>query len=930
MRVEISKNRGILFFVMLMMISLVGTGYSATTGPNIFQAGGFELEPLKWTLTDDAVIDDNVAYQGQKSLRIRGKGTAHNASYHLAVPPGISMMLKVWIKTEGFSGYTPKISVGFKDINKGYTLGDKTAYTEIVPKYGTNEWEEYEEIVQIPEEAYYIYMTIAGKGGAGTLWFDECSVQLVGTDPVPPNPPNNLIGGRVNEFNSYLRWEEPGAASDGEKPICYRVYRSISTSNLVSPNNLIGEVYSTSYLDQDMLSPIQYCYAVTSVDLLGNEAASEIIIVSDKSPNKLAGNYGFEDINDKKWTLYQGSGTVEYDDTVSFDGNYSIKMEQKVVSTDNSQLHHGKEPIVVKEDTDYVATVWVKGDNILVDGTKGGLNFFIQTGQPNAPTVFVDGTFDWTLLHLYFNSGSAKSVIPRILFSSGTGTAWIDNYYLAELNEGLSPNSPEILNAERINGTKKVTIEWSPPKDVSGVEVIGYKLLRSSDPDFSTDTTIEYSVGLKTEFTDDDVDPYSVFYYKVIAVSGTGSESIPSEVASISTMGKVEGTVIAYDSNGEIIYISEASLQITDLNIENVFSDEDGKFTIEMLLEGNYKLEIRKASYKKEPSSFEIVGGETTILDPITLKKDDVKPNQVTYLSVDANSHIGALLISWEPPDPEGDGDEAVAYNIYKSTDPDFEVNENTKAFANIKGTLFIDNKVVFEKTYYYVVKALDAADNESELASPTKGGKVEVPPIPKIIEPESGKIFTDEALLFQWERETVDGYILEICSVEDFSKNVVELPRIPGEDSSFSTKEFPVGVSYWRLRVSYDYEVVGPATKPRKIIYTKTNTGLDTLLYVQIVPKVFDPQNDHTAKIYFVLDEEATVSVKTYNVAGKVLDVIALNEHFPAGEHYVEWNGTNNRGEHYKNGLYLIEILIKNLSDKKTNRYVGRVVINK
>ncbi len=73
MRTKNSTKIGILFFVTLVIISLVKTSYAATTGPNIFFTGGFELEPLKWTLTDDAVIDDTVLFEGKRSLRIRGK-----------------------------------------------------------------------------------------------------------------------------------------------------------------------------------------------------------------------------------------------------------------------------------------------------------------------------------------------------------------------------------------------------------------------------------------------------------------------------------------------------------------------------------------------------------------------------------------------------------------------------------------------------------------------------------------------------------------------------------------------------------------------------------------------------------------------------------------------------------------------------------------
>lgn len=926
-RTKIYPKIGILFFVTLLMVSLVKTSYAATTGPNIFFTGGFELEPLKWTLTDDAIIDDTVLFEGKRSLRIRGKGTAHNAYWEIPAAPGQSMILKVWIKTEEFSGFTPKLTITFKNINKGYMTPNYP--TEIVPKYGTNDWELYEEVIPIPEDAYYTFLTIEGKGGEGTLWFDACSIQYMGTDPVPPNPPVNLIGGRVNEHNSYLRWKEPEAASDGEKPVCYKIYRSTSMTNLVSGNNLIAdEFFENEYLDRDILAPNKYCYAVASVDLLGNEAISEIIVISSKAPTNLTGNYGFEDLSDKAWTLYKADGKIEYDNECFYEGDYSIKLEQSTIPLNSCQLHYSK--IDVKENTDYVITAWVKGKNIVADSGNAGGIVYMQTNQPGPPSAYVTGTFDWTLVYLYFNSGGASFVIPRNYFSKATGTMWIDNYYLSELNQGLSPNIPETINAERLNGTSKVTINWNPPEAIPGVEIVAYKILRSDDPTFSDNSTIKtYSVALETEFTDSDVDPYTAFYYKVVTISSTGTESFPSEAVSVPQMGKVEGFLVEYDDNEELIPVDGASVQIINPDLLET-SDSEGKFTIGALLAGDYELEIRKRRYRKQVIPFSIVAGETESLEAIVMEIKTTPPNQVTNITVDADTHIGALLISWDPPSPDPDGEEAVAYNIYKSTDPDFVANEETKFISSIATTSQIDIDVIFGETYYYAITALDDADNESKLPSPIKGAEVKTPPIPNIVAPGSGKIFTDEVPVFQWEKEDVDGYIIELCSEEKFLNNIVEIGRATEEDSSFSTEDFPTGINYWRMRVFYNTGVVGPATEPRKIIFATTNTGLDNLLYVQFEPKVFNPKEVHSAKIQFVLDKEATVTIKAYNIAGRLLDVITTNEPFPAGEHVVEWLGKSNRGEYYKNGLYLVEIVSKDPIDNKSNRYVGRIVINK
>ena len=66
--------------------------------------------------------------------------------------------------------------------------------------------------------------------------------------------------------------------------------------------------------------------------------------------------------------------------------------------------------------------------------------------------------------------------------------------------------------------------------------------------------------------------------------------------------------------------------------------------------------------------------------------------------------------------------------------------------------------------------------------------------------------------------------------------------------------------------------------------------------------PNPFNP----TTNIRFQLPEQSAVSLKIYDLRGNLVNEVALNRMFPAGEHNITWDATDNGGRKVASGLYI------------------------
>jgi len=88
-----------------------------------------------------------------------------------------------------------------------------------------------------------------------------------------------------------------------------------------------------------------------------------------------------------------------------------------------------------------------------------------------------------------------------------------------------------------------------------------------------------------------------------------------------------------------------------------------------------------------------------------------------------------------------------------------------------------------------------------------------------------------------------------------------------------------------------------------------------DVILH-QNYPNPFNP----TTMICYSLKENAKVSINIYNIKGQKVKQL-VSERFPAGQHSVVWNGTDNNGKSVSSGIYFYQLKTENY--EKTKRMV-------
>ena len=100
-------------------------------------------------------------------------------------------------------------------------------------------------------------------------------------DSIPPLSPINLKAER-NSSDIVLSWDTPPAASDGEYPEQYIVYRFESSSkiNINNPENILAIINSSTrkFEDKETNPGNSFVYVVTSLDRLQNESAASATV----------------------------------------------------------------------------------------------------------------------------------------------------------------------------------------------------------------------------------------------------------------------------------------------------------------------------------------------------------------------------------------------------------------------------------------------------------------------------------------------------------------------------------------------------------------------------------------------------------------------------------------------------------------------------
>jgi len=168
-------------------------------------------------------------------------------------------------------------------------------------------------------------------------------------------------------------------------------------------------------------------------------------------------------------------------------------------------------------------------------------------------------------------------------------------------------------------------------------------------------------------------------------------------------------------------------------------------------------------------------------------------------------------------------------------------------------------------------------------------------------IEPAETILRKPATLTFRYEDESVQN--MDESKLAVFYLNGTERQRIGGTVDAEANKITTVITSFGRYAVKVDGTV--PDGKPG-------------IFDVNCQPRVFSSKRGET-HISFRLGNETGVSIKVYNLDGKLRRILTKDKWMSQGMQVLSWNGRNEAGEILPSGLYFIAIIIEKQTEIKT-----------
>ncbi len=142
-----------------------------------------------------------------------------------------------------------------------------------------------------------------------------------------------------------------------------------------------------------------------------------------------------------------------------------------------------------------------------------------------------------------------------------------------------------------------------------------------------------------------------------------------------------------------------------------------------------------------------------------------------------------------------------------------------------------------------------------------------------------------------------------------DGNKEVVASYLIAGSiDAQDSTGGVPIPDEAKRWLQVYEFGTLTAIDQPWKVITA------DDYKLEQNYPNPFNP----TTTIKFYLPINKQISLTVYNALGQKVKTLINNELLTAGEHSVQWDGTNNAGQKVASGMYIYELKYGNFKIQK------------
>jgi hypothetical protein len=325
------------------------------------------------------------------------------------------------------------------------------------------------------------------------------------------------------------------------------------------------------------------------------------------------------------------------------------------------------------------------------------------------------------------------------------------------------------------------------------------------------------------------------------------------------------------------------------------------------------------------------VGNESPPLvsDGCTPLADEVLPNAPE--AVEAFSGTGPqqeslpeglVLLRWREPQAASDGDLPRYYLLRRGDGSAASMRVIAQKKAQQPGGLltFLDLTATAGCVYYYEIRSVDKARNESPAQAPL-AARPQPPARAALLEPEDGfaclEAEGDERAQLLWSAalpaaDEVSGYLVEYSLDSGFRQNVFSTRAYEARGENYGC-DLPLaplaaGTWFWRVKTEFASGVVSYSAIRRFGVVRKQQAAKEkgALSYVALEPKVLS--GNAAATIYLALKIPASVSIRVFDSRGRLVKLIAQNE-FRADVASWQWDGRDQAGRRLADGLYFVQI---------------------
>jgi len=529
------------------------------------------------------------------------------------------------------------------------------------------------------------YYVVRAQDSAGNIETNTNEVSATASGGTGPPPPTNLTAMAIAGGSIQLTWTASSPETDVAQ---YNIYRATASGgeDYSYPTYTVS-VGTTTYTDTSTTDGVTYYYVVRAQDNVGNIETN----TNEVSATASTTGPSFSSISADK-SSYKDGDTITL--TVILDNhNTGCTLTANFSNIDDQYITGGES--VVNWGTDGIDN---DGDGHVDNPAEQGayvISYLISTVNTRA-----DGSHNVpvTATNAAGNSTSSSTSLT------------LDN---------TAPPAPTNLSATAISGGG-IKLTWaasSPETDVSQYNI--YRAITSAGQDYSS-TTYTVSAGITT-YTDTATTNGQTYYYVVRAQDAAGNiETNTNEVSATAS-----GTGSPAPTNLSTAAIAGGSIQLTwtasspETNVAqyNVYraTSSGGQ---------NYNSSLASVSagtttytdttttdgvtYYYVVRAQDNIGNIETNTNEASATADATPPPAPTNLVATAITGNG-IQLSWTASSPETDVSQ---YNIYRATSSGDENYSSLTYTVSVGTTAYTDTATTDGVTYYYVVRAQDAAGN--------------------------------------------------------------------------------------------------------------------------------------------------------------------------------------------------------------------------